>query len=134
MTRNRNDEIRGRLETRLRSLGKYGEQHYAWLADQTGESRQQVRKWVSGETDRFPAAFAAAMEEVGIVSAGWLLTGDGSAEPTAQSVVADAFGEIAAIVDRVRATPAAPKTTRTQSSNVVKGGKRKGEKGRKRGP
>lgn len=84
---NRNDEIRARLAQRLKELGRDAD--YAWLASETDEGRGQVRKWLTGETDTFPATFAATLERVGVVSARWLLTGDGVPEvlPPDQAVV-----------------------------------------------
>lgn len=77
--RERNALIRKRLAARLEKLGKASS--YAWIGDRVGEDRRQVRKWVTGSSDTFPAAFAAQLEEAGIVSARYLLTGVGPAEP-----------------------------------------------------
>lgn len=79
VTRNRNEEIRDRLRARLEELGR-GED-YAWVAAQTEETRTQIRKWVTGETDSFPATFAAKLDEAGVVSARYLLTGVPPREP-----------------------------------------------------
>src|SRR5690606_11322651 len=42
-----------------------------------------VWKWVTGDTRTFPATFAASLEQGGVVSARWLLTGEGNPEPAA---------------------------------------------------
>lgn len=73
--------IRARLAERLRAIGREGD--YAWLAKQVRTPRGQVWKWVTGGTRTFPAAFAAQLEEAGVVSARWLLTEAGSPEPHA---------------------------------------------------
>ena len=95
VTRNRNAEIRARLHTRLKALGRA--EDYAWIAAETGETRTQIRKWVTGETDSFPAAFAAVLEEAGIVSARYLLTGEGDARvmpPALDSVRVEIVGKV----------------------------------------
>lgn len=93
---NRNEQIRGRLNERLRELGREGD--YAWIAAQVGENRGQVWKWVTGDTETFPAAFAAALEEAGVVSARWLLTSVGAPEvrePGTEAVRLSIIGRLA---------------------------------------
>lgn len=75
-----NEEIRVRLKDRLRRLG-YGERDmYARLGREVGEAPGQVRKWVTGETETFPATFAAALHLAKIADVRYLLLNDGDGE------------------------------------------------------
>lgn len=62
---NSNDGIRREAERRLRAKDRW--EDWAWVAERTGHSRTNVRRWLLGETKRIPHPFAAALEEAGLL-------------------------------------------------------------------
>lgn len=76
--RNVNEQIRARIVARMEARG-WKATDYAKLGGLAGLDAGQVRKWLVGKagggTEKVPAEFIAALEEVGFASSRWMLTG-----------------------------------------------------------
>jgi transcriptional regulator with XRE-family HTH domain len=88
------EQVRERLSEQLTRRGWSARK----LALKTGYDPKGVQRWASGEIETIPASFIGACEVVRFASARWLLTGEGSPEPTDATQAEQVLGEIRRIL------------------------------------
>ena len=97
-------DVRSRAESRLEDLNLW--KKWSDIGRRTGVTGKNAKRWLTGEDgggDTFPAEFAAALHQAGLVNAVWLLVGEGVPDVIDPAVEAAAFREIVRYVDQVRA-------------------------------